>query len=220
MRGGYCCGVSSLLCFPPPGLPLLLSVSPHTWPSSTIMLTWSSSPINPLHKPLDSLLSAPDRTMHYRDNYTCLALVLLATSLSYSSLSCCFWTTSNFSSSACSYPDHSLQLAHLALSPAPSSTTCYPPCSINPFLSLQHRLCLLLGSASSTITLCLALSACSTWEIFGFTTLASKRTSEDKSSILSPRTRTLSTASVSSTRLFSTSSAKQTSERINNLLHW
>ena len=131
-----CCGHSSLLCFPPPGLPLPLSVSPHTWPSSTIMLTWSSSPINPLHKPLDSLLSAPDRTTHYRDNYTCLALVLLATSLSYSSLSCCFWTTSNFCSSACSYPDHSLQLAHLALSPAPSSTTCYPPCSINPFLSL------------------------------------------------------------------------------------
>ena len=132
MRGGYCCGVSSLLCFPPPGLPLLLSVSPHTWPSSTIMLTWSSSPINPLHKPLDSMLFV------LRTTVVTIRAWLLCNSLprSLSQVSCCFWTTSNFCSSACSYPDHSLQLAHLALSPAPSSTTCYPPCSINPFLSL------------------------------------------------------------------------------------
>ena len=48
-------------------------------------------------------------------------------------VSCCFWTASNFCSSACRYPDHSLKLAHLALPAARSSTTCFPPCSINPF---------------------------------------------------------------------------------------
>ena len=117
-----CCGVSSLLCFPPPGLPLLLSVSPHTWPSSTIMLTWSSSPINPLHKPLDSLLSATDRTMHY--HVTQITLSSSPTSL---------------------FPRLPL--------PLPASHLVHKAF----LLSLQHRLCLLLGSATSNITLSAAM---------------------------------------------------------------
>ena len=74
----------------------------------------------PLHKPLDSLLSVPDRTTLYGGNDTCLAPVTLLTSLSPL---VAFDHNLTLFPSARSYPDHSLQLACLPLLPASSSST-------------------------------------------------------------------------------------------------
>ena len=78
----------------------------------------------PLHKPLDSLLSVPDRTSLYSGNDTCLAPVspcYLATELS--SL-VAFDHNLTLFPSACSYPDHALQLTCFTLPPASASSTC------------------------------------------------------------------------------------------------
>ena len=101
---------SSCLSHFTPG-PILQSCSPGLHLQST-----------PLHKPLDSLLSVPDRTTHYCGNDTRLALVFVLPR-SHSLVFCSFLSTTQLFSSACSYPDPSLQFACFAPSPATSSNT-------------------------------------------------------------------------------------------------
>ena len=102
----------------------------------------------PLHKPLDSLLSVPDRTTHYSGNDTCLAPVILVTSLSLSRL-LLFLTTTQLC-----FPLPAVIRILRSSSPAsllprqPHPIPASPPRSINPFSSIQLRLRLLLGSAS------------------------------------------------------------------------
>ena len=78
----------------------------------------------PLHKPLDSLMLVPECTTHYSGNDTCLAPVKRVTSLSR--LLSLFDCNLTLFPSACSYPDHSLQLACFPLPLASSSSTCSP----------------------------------------------------------------------------------------------
>ena len=151
MRGGYCCGHSSLLCFSTswvchssclshftPG-PILQSCSPGLHLQST-----------PLHKPLDSLLSVPDRTTHYCGNDTRLALVLVLPR-SHSLVFCSFLSTTQlcFPLPAVIRIPHSSSPASL-LPRQPHPIPASSPHSINPFFLqlnfvsvcswVQHRL--------------------------------------------------------------------------------
>ena len=131
---------SSCLSHFTPG-PILQSCSPGLHLQST-----------PLHKPLDSLLSVPDRTTHYCGNDTRLALVLVLPR-SHSLVFCSFLSTTQpcFPLPAVIRIPHSSSPASLLPRqplPVPGSS----PHSINPFSSIQLRLRLLLGSASFIIT--------------------------------------------------------------------
>ena len=125
MRGGYCCGHSSLLCFPPPG-----PATPPVCLTSHLVLIFNHAHLVVIANQLpfinpwipccrcQIILRSTVVMMPWHDDmpgsskpyYLALA-------------SCCFDHNLTPFPSARSYPDHSLQLACLPLLPASSSST-------------------------------------------------------------------------------------------------